>query len=242
MLANLSQIAGAKSTGHAWEALARLGRDLGYDYTGVGLIGTFAGDVSIALDHATPFFRRSFKEYHNNDLHLSDPAAHLIAQGASLTFARTAILTAPRHLRSGARKMAAHLKKDDVTGHATLRIDMPGQSFASFFAVGERDRSGDDSFTERVDAQRDLLNLAATAYTSVALRQLGRPNPDILTAREAHVLTLLARGLSPQEIAEDEGRSLTTIRHQILSARRRLGARNTANAVAIALQLGAIRI
>ena len=56
-----------------------------------------------------------------------------------------------------------------------------------------------------------------------------------LTPREREVLSLQARGLLLKEIAHQTGRSLHTIEEQAANARRRLGARTTAEAVARAL-------
>ncbi|MEL7187870.1 MAG: helix-turn-helix transcriptional regulator, partial [Pseudomonadota bacterium] len=60
--------------------------------------------------------------------------------------------------------------------------------------------------------------------------------------RERHVLTLVALGRTVDEIAEDEGKSPATIRTQLASARKQLGARNTTHCVSLALSLGLISI
>lgn len=238
----LSEIALSKSTEDAWEALDRLSNNLGFDYSGVGLIGMSDRKMTITLEHASPFFHRSFSEYHKRQLHLQDPAARFVAQGQSLTFAHDAIATAPPALKEGGRKVAEHLSRDRIAGHAALRVDFPEHGFAGFFGIGQRETSQSGNFATCVEAQFGVLKLAATAYASVAMRNMGRQNSDILSTREAQVLTHIARGLTPQEIAEEEGRAIATVRHQIASARTRLGARNTSHAVAIALQIHAIRL
>lgn len=239
-LAGLTAIARAETTDGAWEALDRLSSDLGFGYCGVGIIGRVRNEISIKLEHASTFFRNSFADFHQQDLHLSSPIAHAVAQGKKLTFASRAIASAPVHLHEGGRKLSAHLRKDSIAGHAVIRVDLPDRIFASFFSLGQRDHDDTGDFTKRVEEHYDVLNLAATAYTSVALRGLGQPNADIVTPREARVLTLLARGLTAREIAEEEGRALATIRHQIAHARHQLGATTTAQAVAIALEIGVV--
>lgn len=135
-----------------------------------------------------------------------------------------------------------HFREDGITGHAALRVDMPGRPFASFLGIGLNDNQTSGEFREKIRERYDLLRLGATTYTSIVLSERSpTEEAPIVSTREAHVLTQLARGLSPQEIAEADGRSLTTIRHQIASARSRLGARSATHAVARALELGLIR-
>jgi DNA-binding CsgD family transcriptional regulator len=65
------------------------------------------------------------------------------------------------------------------------------------------------------------------------------PDVELLPA-ERTVLTLVARGLGQIEIAETLGRSTETVKTQVRQARRRLGARTTAHAVALAIVSGAL--
>ena len=239
-LTALSNIARADSAEDAWAELEAPTKRLGFDYAGVGVLGLMENGVEIDLNHATEFMRKSFDEYHHKDLHLTDPSARALVHGARMSYLDRAIVEAPPHLRDGADKVAEHLRKDAVAGHASFRVDMPGRPFASFLGIGQRDHTDTGDFHARVEEHYDLLNLAATAYTSVALRNFEQPNADILSQREARILTLLARGLTAREIAEEEGRALSTVRQQIASARRQLGARTTAQAITIALEIGAI--
>jgi len=57
----------------------------------------------------------------------------------------------------------------------------------------------------------------------------------MLTRRQAEVLGLLARGLTFLEVAVLLGLSVQTVKDHGKHARKRLGARNTAHAVAVAL-------
>lgn len=61
-----------------------------------------------------------------------------------------------------------------------------------------------------------------------------------MSARELDVLGLLARGLTTGETAGLLGISACTVKDHSKSARLKLGARNTAHAVAIALRAGMI--
>jgi DNA-binding CsgD family transcriptional regulator len=57
-----------------------------------------------------------------------------------------------------------------------------------------------------------------------------------LTAREREVLTLLARGLQLEEIAQELGIGAETARTHVRNATERLGALNRTHAVAIAIR------
>jgi DNA-binding NarL/FixJ family response regulator len=61
---------------------------------------------------------------------------------------------------------------------------------------------------------------------------------DALTAREAEVLALVARGLSNAEIAETLGLSIETIRTHVKHVYMKTGARDRAHAVIIAYESG----
>lgn len=68
------------------------------------------------------------------------------------------------------------------------------------------------------------------------------PNPavTVLPDGEAAVLAAFANGASPAEIASARGTSVRTVRNQMENARRRLGARSNAHAVALAIRTGAV--
>ncbi|MEM1387350.1 MAG: helix-turn-helix transcriptional regulator [Pseudomonadota bacterium] len=242
-LQDLADIAQAETDGHAWEALERLCHNAGFGYSGVGMIGVLGGEMAITLEHASPFFVVSFAKYQERGLHLTDPTAERLASGARVMVANTALKQAPAHLQDGAAKIKDHFLEDGILEHAALRIDMPHSAFASFLGIGVLSGDTKPEFRANLERRLGTLTVAATAYTSVMMRQAGMTDQaDILTQREAHVLTLLARGLSPDDIAEQEHRALPTIRQQIKSARQRLNARSSAHAVAIALHLGEIRL
>ena len=61
------------------------------------------------------------------------------------------------------------------------------------------------------------------------------------TSKELEVLHGLSRGLSVEQIAHALGKSVYTVRTQREDVRRKLGARNTTEAVAQAMRLGLIR-
>ncbi len=62
-----------------------------------------------------------------------------------------------------------------------------------------------------------------------------------LTPRETEVLHLVAQGNSSKEVAITLSLSFRTVEHQIASAKRKLGARNVAHAVAIAMTRRMVR-
>jgi DNA-binding CsgD family transcriptional regulator len=62
--------------------------------------------------------------------------------------------------------------------------------------------------------------------------------PETLTGRELRVLKLMATGLTYDEIAARMRRSPETVKAHERTIRRKLGAKNGPNAVAIAYRLG----
>ncbi|MEM6481984.1 MAG: helix-turn-helix transcriptional regulator [Pseudomonadota bacterium] len=239
----LSEIVRSPSGDSAWPKLEQLVRDCGFDYCGVGVIAPENDAVSITMDHATSFFDRSFCKYYEKGLHEFDPAARQIAHGASFTNAEDVLAAPPKALVEGAAKVKAHFREDGIAGHGTFRVDMPGRPFASFLGFGFSKDQASSEFIAAIREHDDVLRLAATAYTGVVLRER-RPkkNGSMITAREASVLIKLANGMTPNEIAEHDGRAVVTIHRQIASARSRLGARSTTHAIALAVQLGVIRL
>lgn len=241
-LKDLADIVKAPDQNTAWSIVEKICADCGFDYAGVGIIAPTETEVSITLAHATPFFAESFGKYHRRNLHVHDPAAHQLAQGTRMINAEDSLKAARRSMSEGARKVKAHFSEDGIAGHAAMRVDMPGRPFASFLSIGYNDRQSSGEFREAIRQNANLLLMAAAAYTSIALRDRVRiDEAPIISRRETQVLQYLALGLSPQEIAEQENKSLATIRHQIASAKQRLGARSSAHAVAIALELDLIR-
>ena len=66
-------------------------------------------------------------------------------------------------------------------------------------------------------------------------------NP-FLTRAESRNLPFLAMGNKPEKISEIRFRSINTIRRQIESARDKLGAKNAAHLVALAIQKGILHL
>ena len=241
IMRQLENIASSSDGSAAWSFIDKLIATLGFDYGGVGVLDVSGTELDISLPHSTPFFGKSFQDYFENGLHVTDPAGHALANGKSDVLASHAFRKAPAPLRDGAQLMIQHFQRDSIVDHWTLRVDLGSQSQAGFLAVGSRGSTTMSEFQNLVAQHAGTLRLAASVYAGKRLFQSGRgASFQILSAREKRVLTLLSQGLSPQEIAEEEGRALATVRRQIATARRQLGARSTAHAVAIALESGAI--
>jgi len=85
------------------------------------------------------------------------------------------------------------------------------------------------------------LKLAGMAFAQICFRYDNQPEKSLMSKRETRVLQLLAEGHTADEIATSEGKSVSTIRQQISSARSRLGAKNMVHAVSLAQKLNLIR-
>ena len=69
-------------------------------------------------------------------------------------------------------------------------------------------------------------------------RMCGHPKGMPLTDRQRYVVTAIAHGLTNQEIADELGLSLETIRYYRSAAYRRLGVHTSSQAVRAAVRLG----
>lgn len=241
-LDSLITLADSSNVDDAWVALERLCRTMGFLYSGIGTIVPDDEGPQIALDHATPFFLTSFAAYMRKGLNLRDPAARTLAGGAPYIFADRECNDATSEFFDGGQDVLRHLREYSITGHAAFRIDLPDDYGIGILGMGTTQSINIDDFHRTVEHYADTLRLAGILFVSAVPG--GRPSPGdaVLTARERHVLTLVAEGMSPAEIAESENRSLATIRQQLATAKSRLGARNITHAVSIALALNAIRL
>jgi len=68
-----------------------------------------------------------------------------------------------------------------------------------------------------------------------------RPHDTVLTQREREVLVLVARGLTNKEIANELCTSTSAVKTFLHQACEKLGARNRAQAVILAMRRGAIQ-
>jgi len=69
----------------------------------------------------------------------------------------------------------------------------------------------------------------------------GRPEPLLLSPAELEVLLFVSHGLSVRDIARARVVELSTVRRQTKAIRRKLAAKNMAQAVAIGMRHGLIR-
>ncbi len=94
----------------------------------------------------------------------------------------------------------------------------------------------------RIDARRNELVIASFAMAPLLAPALDDDASDacILTGRERDVLARFAQGLRPDRIAERMGLSKRTVDMHAANARRKLGARTLAEAVAKGIRRGLI--
>lgn len=105
------------------------------------------------------------------------------------------------------------------------------------------------NLVERINHEMSGLRSSNHFDYDATIATLGQPSAPArkrerqhsLTPAEKRVLTAMAAGQTTVEHGESIWRSRHTIRDQVKSARRKLGARNTTHAVAIAIRAGLIQ-
>jgi DNA-binding NarL/FixJ family response regulator len=84
----------------------------------------------------------------------------------------------------------------------------------------------------------------APGVTARVMAEIGapRPSPGPLTGREREVLRLVAQGLSNKQISRSLGITERTVKFHVTSIFNKLGADNRAQAVALAIQQGLVKL
>ncbi|WP_049577374.1 response regulator transcription factor [Nonomuraea sp. SBT364] len=98
---------------------------------------------------------------------------------------------------------------------------------------------------EAAVAPRLLIRLIGTFVRPARPRAFERPAEpaaelSALSERQRRVLELMARGLSNQQIAEETGLSLSTVKNRVSEVFARLGVRDRAQAVIVAYEAGLV--
>lgn len=121
----------------------------------------------------------------------------------------------------------------------TVPIRGPNGQFAIFTV---NDSVDDMAWEEFIEGHKSDLILIAHAFNerALAFEESSNMATPSLSPRELSAMTLLAKGLSRAQAADNMGISEHTLRVYIEAARHKLGAINTTHAVARALGLGLI--
>ena len=124
------------------------------------------------------------------------------------------------------------LAERGVTSGASIPILSRNQSCRATICVSGALRETPASLDLRLPAFWPLLRLAGLALFEVGIAEAAARRGDALTPSEIAVLSALSEGLRVTEVAVKFGKSERTIRNQLESARRRIGAATTIEAVA----------
>lgn len=128
-----------------------------------------------------------------------------------------------------------------IAGGISIPIHLPRCGIGSVTWVT---RDPDLDLPQLLEVHGDILRLAALRFMDLVYagreEEPGEPYAAPLSEREVECLTWVALGRTDGEIAELIHRSPTTARFHVENAMNKLGARNRAQAVAIACQLGLI--
>lgn len=231
---------------HAAEALKRIGLELGLthpsvvdDYSQRGLL---TAEDGMALSEVFGWEADFQRDWVEQSLHRVSPVAAVCRMTIRpFCWSAASMVTLAEEL-GGRSGRSWHLTPArGIAGGITVPVHLPRCRVGS---VTWTTRDPDVDLAEVLEVHGDLLRLAALRFMDLvyAARQdeVAEPRATPLSEREVECLTWVALGRTDVEISELIHRSSTTARFHVENAMNKLGARNRAQAVAIACQLGLI--
>jgi LuxR family transcriptional activator of bioluminescence operon len=236
----LTDLQRAEDLTSVWAALSRLAGELGFDRTLFAALRSRQGTPDPTLvERRTSFPEAELDHYLKGDLVRADPLFRMAIRSD-----RPVAVHLGKLQRSLAPGRPRELLDLQIVRGSPLRMTLPTTCTADGtrwgFAVGgaipERD------VPEILRRAAPALWLASAA-AALRLELVGRTTTETgpLTPREKECLLRLARGDRTDRIAEALGLSNATVDLHLANARRHLGARTSAEAVARAILQGWIR-
>lgn len=125
-----------------------------------------------------------------------------------------------------------HLAARGVTSGASIPILSHHSAWRATLCVSGMREEAPAALDLRLPAFWPLLRLAGLALVEAGMAEAAERKQRMLTPSEMAVLAALSDGLRVREVAEKLGKSERTIRNQLESARLRIGAATTIEAVA----------
>ncbi|MEH6663220.1 MAG: LuxR C-terminal-related transcriptional regulator [Brevundimonas sp.] len=239
-------MAGRTDEGRVVAAYTDFLRDFGLDHFTLGFLDGATSDQAEVLRIWTSLPDAWMEEYFARDYPAHD---YVIGRVEAMSEARpTAVFDWGLHMADESHVSRA--TRPVLTGVADAGLGA-AMSFVGRHAENGRDRRFAASFgcssasidetRRRIERHRNELVIASFAMAPLLAPALDGPrDADPLTGRERDVLGRFAQGLRPDRIADRMGLSKRTVDMHAANARRKLGARTIAEAVAVAVRKGLI--
>jgi DNA-binding CsgD family transcriptional regulator len=234
---------GARSDDIAVE-LDRLRVSLSFDYLSMARLSLGPEMPAFADVSLDARLLNVCEAYIERGLHVADPTipAVMSSSGVVVTnryFGRQT----PDDGGAWGQGMTELYREFGLASQAALRVDTVEPEQAVILCMGTFDANKAAEMENNAVSMQGVLRLASLAYLNALEREApsGGSQDMILSPAERDVLGRLAQGATPQDVSEDTGKSISTVRKQMESARRRLGARTTSHAIALAIALELIR-
>jgi DNA-binding NarL/FixJ family response regulator len=149
----------------------------------------------------------------------------------------------------GLASLEAARAEAEAHGHRSLLWRLHADIARAQYAAGDRDRAREhaaaalavvDELSAKVPdpLRQSFVEAAADQLPAPLRRRSGRDHVDALTAREAEIAALIARGLTNREIAEELVLSARTVETHVANAMAKMGFANRSQLAAWAVERG----
>ena len=194
------------------------------------------------LFQAIGSFRSVAKTHMQENLCSSSPASASFDRDQIVDFTPLFQDPSPRPNAENIPRIIELLQDHGIHNVAVIPLIRSDITTRSFIALADPAPENKAPFLHRLSQRQSTLAPLVREFSARMMMKTTLKQDQVLTSSEILVLEQLARGQRAATIAKSTGKSIETIRNQIVSARRRLQAKTTLQAISISVRLGLVKI